>query len=64
VTADHAPRIAAVEKTATQKVGGAALWAGKYGALFWVVSAALRGAAKQWPEFAGLIDGVLGALPL
>jgi hypothetical protein len=68
VTADHAPRIAAVEKTAGQKVGGAALWAGKYGSLLYVVNAAVQAglhkAAEAWPQYADTLEWVRGMLPL
>lgn len=67
VTGDIAPRVTAVEaqaRTSLQKVSSAALFTGKYAGLFAAAGLVLRACAKQWPQFGGAIEGVLGALGL
>ena len=65
VTTDLAPRLGEVEKkTGAQKLGAVALVGTKYAGLFTIAGLVLRAVAKQWPEFGGLIEGVLGAAGL
>jgi len=53
-----------VQRTALQKAGAGAMVMGKYTLVFSVAGIILRAAAKQWPQFGGLIEGILQGLGL
>jgi hypothetical protein len=59
---DHAPRIAAIEKTTAQKVGGGLLKGTKYGAYAGLAVLVLHGLTQQFPNLAPFIDPILGLI--
>lgn len=60
---DHAPRLAHVERTLPQRVGGGALAVGKYSIYVTAAVAVLNALAKQWPWLSD-IARALGSISL